>query len=212
MSESRNNPAPQPEENTQPVPEGGAFPAPAQGKKKSDLATDLFTWLQALTLALVLLVAAFAFFGRIIGVDGSSMVPTLKDGDLLLLQCVAYEPERGDVVVLRKPFAEIDSPIVKRVIAVGGQSVDIDYNSGTVYVDGEALDEPYINERMYLPSSERERGTHWDVPEGSVFVMGDNRNASSDSRHVELGTVDTRYILGRAVCVLLPPGDIGAVE
>lgn len=223
MSETQNTAAPLPEDpklpedSNQPADSPGGSAAdpnqPQKGKKKkTDLATDLFTWLQALTLALVLLVAVFAFFGRVIGVDGASMVPTLHHKDLLLLQCINYEPEQGDIVVLRKQFGDIDSPIVKRVIAVGGQTVEIDYGSGTVYVDGVPLDEPYINEPMLMPSSEKERGTYWEVPEGSVFVMGDNRNASADSRNADLGTVDTRYIIGGAVCVLLPFSDFGTLD
>ena len=217
MSETQNTAAPLPEDPQLPdgsnLPEGAnqpdgnaAAPTPPtdEKKKKTDLATDLFTWLQALTMALVFLVVVFAFFARVINVDGESMVPTLHHRDLLFLQCINYEPEQGDIVVLRKSFAENDSPIVKRVIAVGGQTVEIDYSTSTVYVDGVPLDEPYINEAMLMPSSDKERGTYWEVPQGSVFVMGDNRNASADSRNADLGTVDTRYILGRAVCVLLP--------
>ena len=217
MSETQNTAAPLPEDPQLPdgsnLPEGAnqpdgnaAAPPPPtdEKKKKTDLATDLFTWLQALTMALVFLVVVFAFFARVINVDGESMVPTLHHRDLLFLQCINYEPEQGDIVVLRKSFAEIDSPIVKRVIAVGGQTVEIDYSTSTVYVDGVPLDEPYINEAMLMPSSDKERGTYWEVPQGSVFVMGDNRNASADSRNADLGTVDTRYILGRAICVLLP--------
>lgn len=217
MSETQNTAAPLPEDPQLPdgsnLPEGAnqpdgnaAAPTPEKDekKKKTDLATDLFTWLQALTMALVFLVVVFAFFARVINVDGESMVPTLHHRDLLFLQCINYEPEQGDIVVLRKSFAEIDSPIVKRVIAVGGQTVEIDYSTSTVYVDGVPLDEPYINEAMLMPSSDKERGTYWEVPQGSVFVMGDNRNASADSRNADLGTVDTRYILGRAICVLLP--------
>ena len=217
MSETQNTAAPLPEDPQLPdgsnLPEGAnqpdgnaAAPTPPtyDKNKKTDLATDLFTWLQALTMALVFLVVVFAFFARVINVDGESMVPTLHHRDLLFLQCINYEPEQGDIVVLRKSFAEIDSPIVKRVIAVGGQTVEIDYSTSTVYVDGVPLDEPYINEAMLMPSSDKERGTYWEVPQGSVFVMGDNRNASADSRNADLGTVDTRYILGRAICVLLP--------
>ncbi|MBQ2926269.1 MAG: signal peptidase I, partial [Ruminiclostridium sp.] len=95
-------------------------------KEKPTLAADCYGWLQALTVALLILIVVFTFFGRIIGVDGSSMVPTLENGDMLLLQCVGYEPEQGDVVVLHKDFASITGPIVKRVIATGGQTVEID--------------------------------------------------------------------------------------
>ena len=154
MSETQNTAAPLPEDPQLPdgsnLPEGAnqpdgnaAAPTPPtdEKKKKTDLATDLFTWLQALTMALVFLVVVFAFFARVINVDGESMVPTLHHRDLLFLQCINYEPEQGDIVVLRKSFAEIDSPIVKRVIAVGGQTVEIDYSTSTVYVDGVPLDD-----------------------------------------------------------------------
>ena len=166
---------------------------------------DLFFWLQALVAALITLILVFTFVGRIIGVDGDSMYPTLHNGDLLLLQSVGYEPEQGDVVVLTKEFAASRGPIVKRVIAVGGQTVDIDYEAGTVSVDGQVLDEPYINpEEAMKPPTNYEHATHIEVPEGSIFVMGDNRNHSSDSRDVTLGTVDERYVLGRALWVILP--------
>ena len=183
-----------------------------QPKEKPSFAADCYGWLQALTAALLILIVVFTFFGRIIGVDGSSMFPTLEQGDMLLLQGAGYEPEQGDVVVLHKDFANITGPIVKRVIATGGQTVEIDYNTSTVYVDGEALDEPYLGEPMYTPAMANEQGTYWVVPEGSIFVMGDNRNASSDSRNAELGTVDTRYVLGKALFIILPFQHIGAIN
>ena len=132
--------------------------------------------------------------------------------DLLLLQTVGYEPRQGDVVVLTKEFDASDGPIVKRVIAVGGQTVDIDYEAGTVSVDGQVLDEPYINpEEIMAPPSNYEHATHVEVPEGSIFVMGDNRNHSSDSRDVTLGAVDERYVLGRALWIILPFDHFGAI-
>ena len=170
---------------------------------------DLYFWLQALVMALVSLILLFTFVGRVIGVQGSSMVPTLHDKDMLLLQSIGYEPKPGDIVVLTKE-SFMAQPIVKRVIAVGGQTVDIDYAAGTVAVDGVALEEDYINEAMYeLPP---DYATHVEVPKGSIFVMGDNRNKSSDSRDPRLGTVDVRYVLGRARFVLLPFQDFGVIE
>lgn len=183
---------------------------PKEELSSSDsLKLDLYFWLQALVAALVLLILVFTFVGRIIGVSGSSMVPTLHDGDMLLLQSIGYTPKQGDVVVLTKEFDAADGPIVKRVIATGGQHVVIDYAAGTVTVDGKVLDEPYINEPMNPPMGESI--TDVVVPEGSIFVMGDNRNHSSDSRDVTLGTVDERYVLGRAIWVLLPFQNFGAV-
>ena len=168
------------------------------------LKLDLYFWLQALVLALVALILLFTFVGRIIGVDGSSMYPTLHHGDMLLLQSVGYEPKQGDVVVLTKAFRDVDGPIVKRVIAVGGQTVDIDYDAGTVAVDGQVLDEPYILEEMLWPSSSHMQETHFEVPEDSIFVMGDNRNGSTDSRHSGGGSVHRDCLLGRAVAVIWP--------
>ena len=114
------------------------------------------------------------------------------------------DPQPGDIVVLTKEFDAARGPIVKRIIAVEGQTVDIDFVSGAVYVDGELLEEDYINEPTYV-----EEGTEFPltVPEGSIFVMGDNRNHSSDSRSSDLGTVDTRYVIGKAVFLLFPGAD-----
>ena len=110
------------------------------------------------------------------------------------------------MVVLTKDFDHYeDQPIVKRVIAVGGQTVRIDYGSSKVYVDGVALDEPYILEQtMFYPGGDLSI-QEMEVPEGHVFVMGDNRNNSSDSRHYELGAIDNRYLLGEVVTVLFSP-------
>lgn len=175
-----------------------------------NLRRDLFTWLQALVCVLVLLILCFTFLARIISVNGSSMYPTLHDRDMLLLQCAFYSPKAGDVVVLNKPFGNVTEPIVKRIVATGGQTVRIDYSQGLVYVDDVPLDEPYINEFMREPSYQAL--TYIEVPEGSVSVMGDNRNASSDSRDVDLATVDERYILGRALLVIFPFQNIGTVR
>ena len=178
---------------------------------KEALKVDLYFWLQALVMVLVALILIFTFVGRIIGVVGSSMYPTLHDGDLLLLQSIGYTPKQGDVVVLTKEFDASDGPIVKRVIATGGQHVEIDYEAGTVAVDGVVLDEPYINPEEPVTDPYYPNLASVDVPEGSIFVMGDNRNNSSDSRDVTLGTVDERYVLGRALWVLMPFQNFGAI-
>lgn len=174
--------------------------------KFEEFKVDLFFWLQALVMALAVMILIFTFVGRIITVDGSSMLPTLHDRDVMLLRSIGYHPKQGDIVVLTKDFGQYeDAPIVKRVIAVGGQSVRIDYEESKVYVDGEALDEPYTLENYLIePHSATYSITEMEVPEGSVFVLGDNRNNSSDSRHVELGAIDERYIIGEMVAVLFP--------
>ena len=166
---------------------------------------DLYDWVQALVCSVLTVVLVFTFGVRIIGVDGHSMVPTLQDGDrLLVVNSMFYSDYKyGDIVVLTKD-SFLSKPIVKRVIAVGGQTVDIDFTSGSVYVDGKLLKEDYINELTFT-----DYGTEFPltVPEGSIFVMGDNRNHSNDSRDVRLGTVDTRYVIGRAVLLAFPGPD-----
>lgn len=185
--------------------QASAQPAP----QKDDLPHNLYYWLQTLVFAVTCIVLLFTFFGRITRVDGSSMVDTLHDGDLLLLRSIGYHPRQGDVVVLNKTAVRTDpllhgEAIVKRVIATGGQSVYIDYDAGVVYVDGTPLDEPYILEQMQVRTGPYSGQTLIQVPEGEIFVMGDNRNGSTDSRHELLGTVDERYVLGRALCILFP--------
>lgn len=189
----------------------GQEPEPSPEEEKGSFKLDLYFWTQALVMALVFLILTFTLVGRVIGVVGSSMLPTLHEGDLVLLQSVGYTPKQGDVVVLRKP-AFMEEPVVKRVIAVGGQHVKVDYVSGKVYVDGVALDDSYINEPMRDPMALYMTVLDVTVPEGSIYVMGDNRNHSSDSRHENLGTVDNRYVLGKALCVMMPLSDFGVVK
>lgn len=179
----------------------------AEPKEKKNGRQEVYEWVQALVFSVLAVVVVFTFGVRLIGVDGHSMVPTLQDGDRLLvlnaMLCGGYEP--GDIVVLRKE-SFLPTPIVKRVVAVEGQVVDIDFTSGTVFVDGKPLQEDYISERTFTAE-----GTAFPltVPKGSVFVLGDNRNNSTDSRDARLGTVDERYIIGRAVYLAFPGPDAG---
>jgi len=183
-------------------------PCGAEAEQSQGFAASLYAWLQAAMVALVAIILLFTFVGRCTYVDGESMEPTLWNKDLMLVQVAAYTPRQGDIVVLTKHFASVETSIVKRVIATGGQTVDIDYAAGTVTVDGVVLDEPYIMEPMAYSS-----GTdHVVVPEGSLFVMGDNRNHSSDSRRPELGTVDERYVIGRVFFVVLPFSHFGSIR
>ena len=176
-----------------------------QAAEKTEKGRELYEWVQALVCSVLAVVMLFTFVIRLIGVDGHSMVPTLEHGDRLLVlnSMLDDDYEYGDIVVLRKESFLAD-PIVKRVIATEGQTVDIDFSTGSVYVDGVLLKEDYINELTFL-----EEGTEFPltVPQDGIFVMGDNRNHSSDSRDSRLGTVDNRYVIGKAVFLAFPGFD-----
>ena len=169
--------------------------------------SGVFDWIQVVVTALVACMLIFVFLGRTVGVIGPSMESTLIEGDRLIISNLFYTPKYGDIVVLRKDEFKSD-PIIKRVIATEGQTVDIDFEAGVVYVDGLALDEPYVN----TPTNLREDFTGpVTVPEGCVFVMGDNRNRSTDSRTEKIGCVDTRYIIGRALFRMWPLNKFGSI-
>lgn len=174
--------------------------------KKQIKGKELYEWVQALVSSVLVVVMIFTFVIRLIGVDGHSMLPTLQHGDRLLVlnSALCGEYEYGDIVIVRKDTF-MRQPIVKRVIATEGQTVDIDFGSGSVWVDGQLLDEPYINELTFT-----DEGLDFPVTlgEGEVFVMGDNRNASDDSRNPNLGPVDERYIIGKAVILAFPGPDV----
>lgn len=176
--------------------------------KKSSERAEIYDWLQTIVMAIVFCILVFVFLFRIVSVEGSSMVPTLNDRDKVVISRLFYTPKQGDIVVLtKKSYGDVS--IVKRVIAVEGQTVDIDFDNGVVYVDGEALDEPYIAE----PTKRRlDMEFPLTVEEDCVFVMGDNRNRSTDSRDSRIGQVDKRCILGRLLFRVMPLSEIGIVN
>ena len=179
-------------------------------EKKYTPQQSLMLYLHDLIYLLMAIILIFTLIFRIVVVSGPSMYDTLLDGDYLLLLSNTFyrEPKQGDVVVISMDSYDNGTPIVKRVIATEGQTVDIDFSAGVVYVDGQALDEPYT----YTPTNLQE-GMEFPktVEEGCLFVMGDNRNESKDSRNPEIGLVDTREVLGKAI-VLILPGDHGRTE
>lgn len=176
--------------------------------RKKAFQSELFDWAQNIAIILTVVVLMFTFALRIIGVDGPSMQNTLQHGDWLLVSDLFYEPEYGDIVIIKKEQF-MESPIVKRVIATEGQTVNIDFDAGVVWVDNVPYDEPYVNTPtnrafdMEFPQT---------VPEGCVFVLGDNRNHSSDSRDSSLGMVDERYIIGKVIFRILPFDSFGTIE
>lgn len=172
-------------------------------EKKQTEGRGAYEWVQALVCSVLTVVLIFTFAVRIVRVSGESMRETLQDQDMLVVLnnwlCGGYE--QGDIVILQRDDFYGGEPIVKRVIATEGQTVDIDFDAGVVYVDGTALEEPYTREPTWT-----QEGTEFPltVPEGCVFVMGDNRNDSDDSRDSALGPVDTRCVLGRALLLAVP--------
>lgn len=174
-----------------------------KAKKQQTEQQAAYEWVQALIGSVLAVVLLFTFVVRVVVVDGSSMRETLQDHDLILLlnDTLCGEYEAQDIVVLSKETFENGDPIVKRVIATEGQTVDIDFNVGVVYVDGKALDEPYTREPTWTPEGVEFPLT---VPENHIFVLGDNRNRSSDSRHIDLGPIDERMVIGKAVLLAVP--------
>ena len=180
-------------------------------EEEPDAGKSTVMYLHDLCWMLSVVMVLFLVFFRIIIVSGPSMKRTLLDGDYLLLysNLLSGEPRKGDVVVVSKHTYDDGKPIVKRVIATEGQIVDMDFENGIVYVDGLPLEESYINTPTNL-----DEGAMFPqiVEENCVFVMGDNRNHSKDSRSLEIGQVDKREILGKVALLLLPGTDGGTEE
>jgi len=161
---------------------------------------NAYEWLESLTHAAVVVVLLFLFVFRTSVVSGISMEKTLQGGDMLIVSRLGGDVEVGDIVVVTKPYSH-NEPIIKRVIATEGQNVDINFDMGVVFVDGELIEESYVNS----PTND-----HYDmefpqtVPEGHIFCLGDNRNDSYDSRAAEIGMIDERYVLGKVYLRVMP--------
>ena len=178
--------------------------------KKNQTKREIFEWLEIIVVAISVVIILFTMVFKVITISGDSMIDTLHNGEKILISNLFYEPERGDIVVISRnadnstEFTSQETCIIKRIIATEGQVVDIDFKTGVVSVDGVELKEDYT----YTPTNvQGDVKFPVIVPEGHVFVLGDNRNDSSDSRFLKLGyngMVDERNILGRAIIRILP--------
>lgn len=187
--------------------------------EKKQFKKDVFDWVEILVHAILAVVLCFSFLFRIATIDGESMTNTLQNGEKVIITNLAYEPKAGDIVVISRNrensvyTANVgNKPIIKRIIATEGQTVDIDFEKGVVYVDGVALEEGYTRTPTNL---KYDIDFPVRVDEGCVFVLGDNRNNSLDSRSSQIGDygmIDTRYILGHAVCRIFPFDKIGKID
>ncbi len=177
-------------------------------EKNVSLIDEICDWIHTILFALFVILIIFTFVCKQVRVDGISMMNTLVNDDRLLVSNWFYSPEVGDIVVVRSEGLQKD--IVKRIVATPGQKVDIDFNQGIVYVDDVAIDEPYIAEPTYLD----EYGHDYPVivPEDSYFVLGDNRNHSTDSRDSRVGFVPREDIVGKTIFRIYPFDSFGVVE
>ena len=178
-------------------------------ESRIEIKESIFEWVDTAVISIIIVVILFTFLFRVVGIKGPSMQDTLYEGQRVIITNLFYTPAAEDIVVVSRNYnndTTYDSgmysePIIKRVIALEGQTVDINFETGIVYVDGNALEEPYTKTPTTL-----EEGVEFPVrvPDNCVFVMGDNRNDSSDSRSEKIGMIDKRYILGKAIFRIYP--------
>lgn len=195
-------------------PKDKEIPEPQSKKNGLSFVKDIYDFVEVFVFAVCSVMLVFTFLIRICVVSGPSMENTLYDGEVLLVSNLFYEPDYGDIVIFHQTsesFSKYNELIVKRVIAKGGDVVDIDFDTWTLTVNGEVVEEDYITLKgLYTLRSDHDYPL--TVPEGHLFLMGDNRNHSADSRSDDIGFVDERRILGRVVLRVTPISKLGVVE
>ena len=172
--------------------------------RSARVVAGLYEWMEAAVLSLVVIVLLFTFVFRIVGVKGDSMMDTLYNGDRLLMSDILYQPKRGDIVIVAR---YIEEPLIKRVIAVAGDTLDIEAETGRIILNGVALEESYV----HYPNLRYDFKEEILIPDGYVFVMGDHRNNSKDSRDETVGLVRESDIVGRALFRIWPPSAFGGI-
>ena len=184
--------------------------------KKMRFAEILFEWVEIFSSAFLTVILLFTFIFRMVTVEGPSMQETLHAKDNLIISHLFYTPKQNDIVVIQVPnSAFFTVPIIKRVIAIEGQTVNFDFDNWIVYVDGEPLAEPYVNYMDRYPmdrSSILPESLPITVEPGKIFVMGDNRNFSADSRNAAIGQVDVNNVVGRVMFRVFPFDKVGVVK
>lgn len=177
-----------------------------QQEVKFSLKREIISWAKTLLVSIVIVGLIITFVGRMMKVEGTSMEPTLHNSDRIITTNIHGDFKHGDIVVIKR---KNDTSIVKRVIAVEGDTIDIDFETGSVFLNGMILDEPYINEATLRNVDFSGPAT---VPTDHVFVMGDNRNHSDDSRNSKIGMVDEKNIFGQVIFRVFPFDKFGKIE
>ena len=223
------SPSPDPEKPAEGSPEAVSAAAPKkeeapdakekEEKEKVSAFVDAFDWIKSFLFSLTVVIFVFTLIFRGVTVNGGSMLPTLEDKNYLIISDLLYTPKTGDIVVVQTPrYKDAKEPLIKRVIATGGQTVKINFNTWEVWVDGKLLNEDYIlrdaattmNSEDLRPDENGEAEIR--VEKGCIFVMGDHRNDSLDSRSNSVGQIDERYIMGRVLLRLTPLENFGKVD
>ncbi len=199
-------------ENENKAADSAKVDAPALVSNKFKIAREIYDWVEIFVFTITAILLVFTFLIRIAYVDGPSMNHTLHDKEMLAVSNLFYTPKNGDIVVFQSPDSGIEGGLVKRVIATEEQTVDIDFSTWTVTVDGVEIDEPYVNYEIGTFMRRYDIQFPVTVPKGCVFVMGDNRNHSNDSRSSQIGFVDTRFIFGRVLFRITPLSRFGLVD
>ena len=174
-------------------------------ERKKPSYAGLYEWVEIITASLIVITIVFTFLFRLVAVDGTSMDTTLHNGERLVLSCLPYTPERGDIVVVSRGTQ--NEPLIKRIVGLAGDTISIDAQTGEVYLNGEVLEEPYI----HVKTAPELMTGEVTVPAGTVFVMGDNRSEGNSLDSRTFGCVEVARLMGKAVYRVAPLSRFGGL-